>query len=579
MQPKPEARMPIRPAFRHLAVLVAGLASGLAAGPAASGGDGQVRILYWQAPSILNPYLSGGTKDIEAASLVLEPLARHDPQGRLVPWLAETVPTRKNGGISEDMTRITWRLREGLAWSDGTPVTSEDVRFTWRYCTAEGGGCAQADKYDDVARVSTPDARTVTVTFDAPKPYPYGPFVGAGAPILQKAQFADCLGPRAPGCTQANFAPVGTGPFTVSEFRPNDVTRYSANPRYRDPDKPAFDSVVLKGGGGAAAAARAVLETGEFDYAWNLQLAPDVLAEMAASGRGEVVSAFGAMVERIVINFTDPDAGLGDERATRAHPHPILSDRAVRKALSLALDRALLVEIGYGRAGRVTCNLLPAPAIYASDANEGCREQDMEAARTLLAQAGWKDRNGDGIREKQGHELRLEFQTSTNRVRQDFQAVIKEWWRRIGVATDLRNIDASVFFGSDPGSPDTYQKFFADVQMFAGTFDGTDPEAYLASWTCDQAPRPENQWQGSNVGRWCDPDYDALVAEMAHTAPLADRADLARRMNDRLVQDYALLPLVDRGRISARAKDLGGVRLNAWDSELWNIADWHRTGE
>ncbi|RBI75239.1 peptide ABC transporter substrate-binding protein [Roseovarius sp. TE539] len=546
---------------------------------AGRGEDGILRILYWQAPSILNPYLSGGTKDIEAASLVLEPLARFDETGRIVPWLAETVPTQENGGINADRTRITWRLRDGLKWSDGSPVTAEDIRFTWRYCTAEGGGCAQAEKFAGVADVSVVDPRTVTVIFDAPRPYPYGPFVGAAAPILQKAQFTGCLGPRAPGCTEANFAPVGTGPFTVAEFRPNDVVRYLANPHYREPAKPAFGEAVLKGGGGAAAAARAVLETGEFDYAWNLQLAPDVLGAMAASGRGRLVSAFGTMVERIVINFTDPDPALGDARSTRAHPHPVLSDRRVRRALSMAIDRAILTEIGYGRAGRVTCNLVPAPEIYASDSNRACREQDLAGAAALLEKAGWTDSDGDGTRERNGRELRLTFQTSTNAVRQDFQAVIKQWWRTIGVETDLRNIDASVFFGSDPGSPDTFQKFFADVQMFAGTFDGTDPQAYLANWTCDEAPQPGNQWQGSNIGRWCDPEYDALVAEMAGTARIEERAALARRLNDMIVQDHAVLPLVDRGRVSAVAADLGGVRLNTWDSELWNIADWHRTGE
>ena len=88
------------------------------------GADGHVSIIYWQAPSILNPYLSGGTKDIESSSLVIEPLARFDSSGNLVPWLAESVPTTRNGGFSEDLETITWKLRDGLLWSDGTPVTS-----------------------------------------------------------------------------------------------------------------------------------------------------------------------------------------------------------------------------------------------------------------------------------------------------------------------------------------------------------------------------------------------------------------------------------------------------------------------
>ncbi|WP_212525294.1 peptide ABC transporter substrate-binding protein [Actibacterium sp. MT2.3-13A] len=545
------------------------------AGLAERGSDGQVNIIYWQAPSIMTPYLSGGTKDLEAASLVLEPLARYNEKGNMVPYLAESVPTVENGGVSADLMSITWKLKPGLKWSDGTPLTSEDVKFTWEYCTAEGGGCAQSEKFNDVVAVETPDELTVVVRFGVAKPFPYGPFVGAQAPIIQKAQFAECLGPKAPECTDANFAPIGTGPFVVTEFRPNDVIQLKANENYRDPAKPAFANVVFKGGGDAAAAGRAVLETGEFDYAWNLQLAPEVLANMQAAGKGQVVSAFGTLVERIMVNLTDPSAELGDERGTAKHPHPILSDKAVRQALSMAIDRALLVEIGYGDAGRPTCNVLPAPEIYKSTANDACLVQDIEGAKKLLDEAGWTP-GPDGVRVKDGKRLSLLFQSSTNAVRQDFQALIKQWWSEIGVETELKNIDASVFFGGDPGSPDTFQKFFADVEMYANNFDGTDPEAYMANWECKQAPRPETQWQGNNMPRYCSEAYDALVAEMAKTGDIGKRAELAKAMNDMLMQDYVIIPLVDRGRVSAHSNTLGGVVLNTWDSELWNAADWYR---
>jgi peptide/nickel transport system substrate-binding protein len=449
------------------------------------------------------------------------------------------------------------------------------VKFTWEYCNAEGGGCAQTDKFGGIASVETPDAQTVVVTFERPKPFPYAAFVGAETPILQAAQFADCKGANAPKCSEQNFSPIGTGPFKVADFRPNDVIQFVANDTYRDPAKPAFASVLLKGGGTVEAAARAVLETGEFDYAWNLQLAPDVLARMQGTGMGQIVSGFSTLVERILVNLSDPSAALGAERSTLKHPHPILSDKSVRQALSMAIDRPLLVEIGYGDAGRVTCNVLPAPAMYASTANDACMAPDVAGANALLDAAGW-EMGADGVREKDGMRLSLLFQTSTNGVRQDFQALIKQWWSEIGVETELRNIDPSVFFGSDAGSPDTYQKFFADVQMYAQKFDGTDPEAYLSNWHCEQIPSPETDWQGNNMPRYCSDEYNALVAQMQVTGDLISRADLAKRMNDMLMQDFVILPLVDRGRVSAHANSLGGVILNTWDSEMWNNADWHR---
>ncbi|MDP5084012.1 MAG: peptide ABC transporter substrate-binding protein [Yoonia sp.] len=541
------------------------------------GRDGNVNIIYWQAVSTMNPYLSGGTKEIEAASLVIEPLARYDAGGTLVPFLATEVPTIANGGVSEDLTTITWQLKPDLLWSDGTAVTAADVIFTWQYCTAEGGGCAQAAKFEGVESVEALDDLTIKITFEGPKPYPYNAFVGGQSPIIQAAQFADCLGPKAPECTDANFNPIGTGPFTVTNFLTNDVISLAANENYREPGKPAFATVNFKGGGDAASAGRSVLETGEFDYAWNLQLAPDVISAMMAGGQGEVLSAFGTNIERLEMNLTDPSPSLPEgERATVMHPHPFLTDGRVRKALSIAIDRQILVDVGYGPAGQPNCNLVPAPALYASD-NTECLTQNIPGAIALLEEAGFMP-GPDGIRvNADGVRLSVLFQTSTNAVRQDVQALIKADWEQIGVETELRNIDAGVFFGGDPGSPDTFQRFYADVEMYTNNFEGNDPQAYLAAYKCGNEPRPESQWQGENINRVCDAGYDAMIAEYAATSDPAARAALAIKMNDFLTKDNNIIvPLIYRGRVSARSNTLGGVELNSWDSELWNIADWYR---
>ena len=236
--------------------------------------------------------------------------------------MAESVPTVENGGISADLTSITWKLKPGLLWSDGTPVTSADAKFTWEYCTHPEGGCAQASRYVGIKSIDTPDPQTIVITFDGPKPNPYQAFVGGTSPILQAAQFANCLGAAASTCTDQNFKPIGTGPFVVTDFKVNDVVTLAANPNYRDPAKPAFATMTLKGGGDAAAAARAVLETGEFDYAWNTQINPEQQAQMAAGGKGVLLNGFGTLVERIEINVTDPSPDLAEgERSTSKHPH------------------------------------------------------------------------------------------------------------------------------------------------------------------------------------------------------------------------------------------------------------------
>ena len=564
------------------ALLTLALAVALASTVQAQRGrDGQLNLLYWQAPSTMNPNLSGGTKELEASSVVLEPLARYDHNGNLVPYLAVGIPTVANGGVAEDLTSITWQLKQGIKWSDGSALTAADVVFTYEYCTDADTGCTQSNYYNDIKSVTAVDAHTVRIDFTVAKPFPYSAFVGYNGPILQKAQFKGCEGQKAQACTRQNFYPIGTGPFKVKDFKPNDVIVFEANENYRDSNKPAFHTLVFKGGGDAVSSARSVLETGEMDYAWNLQVEPEILTRMEKAGKGTVVSAFGTSVERLMVNFTNPDPALGENRAeymggnNNGNPHPFLTDYAVRRALSLAIDRAVLVEAGYGQAGKISCNVLPAPAIYASTANDECKTPNPAEANRLLDEAGWK-RGSDGVRAKDGVRLSILYQTSTNSVRQATQAFIKEMWRQIGVETELRNLSASVFFGGDIASPDTYQKFFADIEMYTNNFSGTDPETYMSGWTCKEISRRANKWGGGNMPRWCHPDYDALSAKMSKTAALKDRITLAKQMNDMLMQDYAMIPLIHRGSVSAHANSLKNVQMNAWDSELWNIADWTR---
>jgi peptide/nickel transport system substrate-binding protein len=552
------------------------------------GRDGTLNIILWQAVSTLNPYLSGGTKDIYGASLILEPMAAYDPDGNMVAYLAEEIPSIENGGVSEDLTSITWKLKDGILWSDGTPVTADDVVFTGWYCLDPDMGCNALSAYGDVENIEALDNLTVKVTFSVPKPFPYGPFVGnEGGPILQEAQFEDCMGIKAQECTEQNFGPIGTGPFMVDEFRANDVVTYKVNPNYRDPDKPYFSNVVIKGGGDASSAARAVLETGEADYAWNLQVEPEILTAMEAAGYGKVIAGFGTGVERLMINMTNPDPTLGDLRSIYEdadgddkadNPHPFLTDPAVCKALSMAIDRQTLVDVGYGFAGKATCNVLSGPTIYASTANDDCLTQDVAGAKQLLDDAGWLP-GADGIREKDGVRLSILYQTSTNSVRQGNQALIKQMWEEIGVETELRNIDSGVFFGGDPASPDTYGKFYADIEMYTNSFSGTDPEDYMGNWTCEEISGPDNQWLGNNIPRWCNRDYEDLVAEMAATADRDERIRIAKEMNDLLVQNCVMIPLIHRGDVSGIANTLkmgGWDVVNSWDSEFWNIADWER---
>ena len=518
---------------------------------AMAGQGGELTLLQWQAPSTLNPLLSGGTKEILAASLVLEPLAKYDAVGELIPALAAEIPTVGNGGVAEDLMSVTWTLKSGVTWSDGSPFTADDVVFTWEYCT-NTPDCTQSTFFDGITTVEAVDATTVLITFDELTPFPYNPFVSAQSVILQKAQFETCVGAAAVGCTDQNFGPIGTGPFVVTEFRVNDTALYEYNPNYRGvaDGKPFFGSVLLKGGGDAEASARSVLVLGEADYGWNLQVDPLVLADMEATGLGVVRAGFTSNVERLMINMTDP--AQGSEPGTE---HPFLTDPAVTSALSLAINRQELVDVGYGFAGSPTCNVWPGPP-YASTANDACLTQDIAAANALLDDAGYLDTDGDGIRETPDGStpLFILYQTSSNAVRQSNQELIKSYWAQIGVDTELKNIDASVFFGSDPASTDTYQAFSSDIEMYTNGSGSPDPQTYMGNWTTEQVVSPTTNFGGGNISRWSSAEYDALYAELTQTGDLDRRIEIVKQLNDLTVLGaadtggaVAMIPLIWRG--------------------------------
>ena len=548
-------------------------------GSETAGEEKVLTILYWQAPSLPGAYLSGGFKDRDAGSVTLEPLAKYDPDGNIVPALAAEIPTLDNGGLSADLMSIAWKLKEGLKWSDGSDMTAQDVVFSWSYCVDEDTGCTSKNSFDGVASVQAVDNGTVVITFDVPTPYPYQAFVGTGTPVISRAQFADCVGAAATGCEAQNTAPLGTGPYRITGFKTNEEAVYERNPFYRG-ETPYFDRVVIQGGGEAISAARAVLERGEADYAWNLQIEPDTLAGMEAGGRGTVAVAFTSLVERIVVNQTNPDPALGDNRSEfmdGQNPHPFLTFKPIRQAMSMAIDRSLISDQLYGFAAEPTCNLIAGPPNYASAANDGCLAQDIEGANRLLDDNGVLDADGDGIREYDGVPLRVAYQTSTNAIRQDTQALILDWWRQIGIETEVVHHDASVFFGGDPVADEeaSYRRFFADLQMYAGS-SGIDPQQDLAAALCNHIQTQDNNWSFSNNARSCDPEYDKLFAQLEQTRIGPEREALVKQLNDTYVQGYYEIPLVDRGAVSAHLNTLLGVRINGWDSELWNIEEWRR---
>jgi len=310
------------------------------------GEGGTLRILQWQAPSLLSPLNASGVKDYLASVLVLEPLMHYLTDATLIPNLVKEVPTVENGLLAEDLTSVTYNLLEGVTWSDGTPFTANDVRFTWEWTVdAEdtyASNSVNQTVAETIADVEVVDDLTVTVRFNQPNPLWFENHAGTSTGFVYPMHI---LGEDPAALDAFLLSPIGTGPYVVNSFTVNDQVIYGVNENYREANKPFFSEVVIKGGGDAASAARATIQTGEYDFAWNLQVEPDILEGMASDDNpGHLLVALGTNVERIDFNFSDPNAEVDGQRSEMNTPHPFFSDPVVREAAFLAVDRETIAN-------------------------------------------------------------------------------------------------------------------------------------------------------------------------------------------------------------------------------------------
>jgi peptide/nickel transport system substrate-binding protein len=540
--------------------------------PTKAGGGGALKTLYWQAPTLLNPHFAGGTKDQEGSRVFYEPLAAWDPDGNLAPVLAAEIPEIESGGIAQDGMSVTWKLKTDVQWHDGRPFTADDVVFNWEYTADPATATTTIGSYRDI-KVEKVDPLTVRVHFKKPTPFWADAFVGQNGMIVPKHLFEAYKGANsreAPG----NLKPVGTGPYRFVDFKPGDMVKGERNPTYHVANRPFFDTIEMKGGGDAVSAARAVIQSGEYDHAWNLQVEDEILLKLEAGGsaRGRVEILPSGNIEHIQLNGTDPWTEVDGERSSIKTQHPLFSDPAVRQAMKLLVDRASVEKHIYGRTGVATGNFVNNPARFVSKNTQW--EFNVEKANQLLDQAGWK-RGSDGVRAKDGKKLKLVFQTATNAPRQKTQAIVKQACQKAGIEMELKSIVASVYFSSDVGNPDTTRKFYSDVQMYQTTMGAPDPEAFMRQFVSWEIASKENKWQGRNIVRWRNDQYDKAFRAAEGEVDPVKRAALFIAMNDMVVGDAAVIPVVYRPRVSGVSRQLK-ARLSGWDNDVWDLKNWYR---
>jgi peptide/nickel transport system substrate-binding protein len=543
------------------------------------GEGGELRIIQWQAPTILSPHVSTGTKDYLAASLVTEPLLAYMPDSSLVPVLAAQTPTIENGQLAEDLTSVTFTLQDGILWSDGEPFTAEDVAFTWQWIMDPANASVSNGVWTPIENIEVTDPLTLTVTFAAPNANWFEPFTGdTWGPIYPKHILE--AGPDAH--TAFINSPIGTGPYVVDSFAPNDQVIYSINENYRFPNKPYFATVNLKGGGDAVSAARAVLQTGEYDYAWNLQVEPAILQQLAEGGAGTLFVSPGTNLERLHFNMSDPNVEVDGQRSEMNTPHPFFTDPVVRQALNLLADRAAIANNFYQgeEFEPPTANILV--GIEPMTSPNTSWEFNVEAAVQMLEEAGWT-MQGD-VRAKDGIELRFNYVTSINEVRQKTQQVLKQSFEQAGFAVQLLQVDSGIYFDASPGNEQNIGHMYYDVTMYTNNASSPFPIAYMNDWYAgpdrENIAQASNQWNGGNRQRYYNPDYDAVYEAVQVETDLEAAAQMFIEMNDILVNDAIMLPLVHRaGGVVAISNTLAADNLAAgpFMEDYWNIANWVRT--
>jgi peptide/nickel transport system substrate-binding protein len=527
-----------------------------ASSPAEGRRGGVVRIALWQEPIILNPIIGNQVVNAAVSRTMLEGLLAPRPDGTVVGALATEVPSLANGGVSPDGLTVTWKLRQGVVWSDGRPFTSKDAVFTYHVMMNPTNPVTNLAGYPDIESIATPDDVTLVVKYRVI----YSAFKEHFEWILPEHIFG---GETAIETKEFNQAPVGTGPFRFKSWEPGNAITLERNASYREAGKPRLDGIIFK-----MVPARDVailwFKVGEVEGLWNL--AEDNIPEIEAIPDAVLNPAPSNRIERLVLNTSCP---AGPQQGDPACRHPVLGDVRVRQAIELAIDkRSIVDELLFGRAS-VASSILPfGPYAAAMPPTE----PNPEKARQLLEEAGWQV-GPDGIRVKDGTRASLSYTTTTgDRLRDQTQALVQLQLRTVGIEVRPENVPSPILFGGwQDGAARARGNF--DIAMYTISIP-LDPQASLHNLYHSSRVPSERVRNGSNVHRILDPELDAALQAASLTVDEAQRAAAYRIVAERVAAGKGHILLYTRLDLDAFRKNLKGHTPNIWSDFTWNTENW-----
>jgi peptide/nickel transport system substrate-binding protein len=446
---------------------------------------GVLRVALQDEPKTLNPLLTSDTIDVFVTRFMFEPLVEPNAQNVMQPALAAVVPTLANGGISRDGLEITYHLRHDVTWTDGVPVTSADVRWSWQAVMSSNNNIVSRHGYDDVASVDTPDRWTVAVHLKRRfSPFVDTFFTDSDAPMWVAP--AHVLA-RYPNINQVPFdaKPMVTdGPFRFLAWVRNDHITLVANDGYYR-GKPGLERVELKIVPDENTSVE-LLRTHDIDWLYqaSIHLYPQVRAIP------------GTHVVWMNVN--------GYYYVQMNTSRPPLNDLRVRQAIAAAVDKEELVTTTLFGQEQIASEDIP-NWMWAYDPSIHSIPYDPERARRLLSQAGYVP-GRDGLMEKDGQPLSLLMVTETSNVTyKQLAEQIQAQLRHVGIEAEMKLITpAQLYAPAGFGGVLQLGKFQLAVQ---GWFAGIDPDD-SSQFTCTDMPPG-----GYNYSRYCSKEMDTVQEE------------------------------------------------------------------
>lgn len=528
-------------------------------GPPQAGG--MLSYLLYEDPDSLNPIVGQTSIAVQVTASILEPLAENLPDGSWAPKLAAELPSQDNGGVSDDLLTVTWKLRENVLWHDGEPLTSDDVLFTWEAASSVDGGSAMAAEFEAITSIDTPDELTAVVTYSEVNVGYLDQFKWI-IPRHATGDVSDMLN------WDFNRAPVGTGPFMLEEWLPADHLTVLKSESYRDEGKPYLDGINFLVVPSEESRTARMLQGDAHIMLWPGE---DSESDFEQSDIANERLAPGIWVTQLYFNLSRPY----DDDPGAEVPHPILGDVRVRQAITMAINRQ-----------RINHEILDGVYDIDSPLSVGWIDaqvepfvHDPEAAMALLEEAGWV-LGDDGIRVAQGAmhaedgtrmELLVNGYTGFDPIDLG-ELAIQEDLANVGIQMNIENQDFAIIFGTwADGSPRKVGDF--DMLYYDSGF-FIEPHADIVNeFHPEQVPSAENPG-GGNIYRWVREDVGEWIDAAGSTVDQEERRASYQMIADAIREDIPTFPIQQFNEGSAYSTSLHGFAVSTWEWSTWDCENW-----